>query len=177
MLVEKLERIEGRLQDVDRAVRTPVVAPMIGGTVETEAKRQARVQENQAIAVDRSQGIGERVRALRELRFRDGRSLEVTLAMTELFQDPATPAALRADIIRQLDEVTFPELREPLLHAVLNDPEAEVREESAETLGPFLDDPRVEEVLRHVKENDPDHRVRRQAYESLEGDARRGAEE
>jgi len=170
VLVEKLDALGGKLEEVDQVVRTSRVVPSVAGpmVVETAEERQAAVEESQAVAADRSRGLEERLQALRNLRFRDGRSREVTLAMIELIQDPELPPRARADIIRQLDEVNFPELKEPLIHAALNDAQAEVRSEAIETLEPFLDDPRVVETLRQVKENDADFRVRLEAAERLE---------
>jgi len=74
---------------------------------------------------------------------------------------------VRADVWRQMDGVTEPDLLTALLYAIQNDTHAKSREEAAETLGPYLPNAEVEAVLRFAKENDEDDGVREQAGESL----------
>ena len=74
---------------------------------------------------------------------------------------------MRADIFRQLHGVTEPVLKEPLLQALARDPAPKVREEAAETLDLYHDDPNVMAWLRHTARQDPDVEVRAQAAVSL----------
>ena len=73
-----------------------------------------------------------------------------------------------ADIIRQLHRAQLEELADPLIYYLRNDSSEEVREEAAETLGDFLDFPRVREALTQARNDDPAARVRRQAERTLE---------
>ena len=171
-LDERLEKLEAEITDHLTAIERRASAPaVIGQQVETEEERAAIVAEKQAIAVDRTLSAESRIRALADLRFRDGRSLEVTRAMIEMIMDPAIEASRRAHIIRNLDGVTFPELKPSLIQSVLNDPDPEVREEAAETLGEYLreNDQEVGEVLRRVNQTDSANRVREEAANQLRG--------
>jgi hypothetical protein len=122
-------------------------------------------------AMDAGATAEERLAALRALRFAeweggDARTGEVVAAMVDLART-ADDAGVRADVWRQLDEVADPAMLDPLLAALANDPDSEVREEAAETLAPFLPNPIVEAALRAAFENDASRDVREQAGESL----------
>jgi HEAT repeat protein len=62
---------------------------------------------------------------------------------------------------------------QPLLLSMQTDADAKVREEAAETLGDYLDQPGVQQALRTASGSDADPAVRRQALSSL-GSRRRG---
>ena len=126
-------------------------------------------REHHETAVNRALSTVERIKALEALRqIPDGRSREVTVAMVELIQNPDIGSRFRAHIIRNLDGVTFEELKEPLIQALLNDPDHEVREETAETLWHYLGDPRVMEAMEYAKENDAARNVREEAARRIE---------
>jgi HEAT repeat protein len=108
----------------------------------------------------------EKVMALRVLRVADARSDDIVKEMIKAYY-ATEHGPLRADIFRQLDGVTTPELRAPLLEAVSKAAEAEVREEAAETLFHYLPDPDVKAWLEHLAASDPNERVRQQATESI----------
>ena len=77
---------------------------------------------------------------------------------------------MRADIWRQAHAGrTHPLLLQPLLHAMANDTERTAREEAAETLDLYLDQPGVREALQAASQYDADPGVRRQALASLAG--------
>jgi len=164
------ERIETLIVRLDEAATRPLaVAPGIalGAAAETSEERARFVEENQAAALDRSLTTENRLQALRELRSRDGRSREVTLAMLEIIEDPATPPNLRADIIRNLHGVAFDELEAPLLRILSEDPDPETRAETVETLDLFYDRPHVYAAVVQVRDSDKDPRVRAEAFERL----------
>lgn len=158
-MASKLDEIESRSRGVS----------IVGssGPSETEEERTRIVGENQAIAVDRSLSLEERLAALRNLRSRDGRSREVTLAMIELIQDPGVDTRIRADIIRNLHGVDIEELKQPLLTVLETDAESEVRSETVETLDVFYADPAVFRAVAHVRDNDPNPRIRAEATQRL----------
>jgi len=82
----------------------------------------------------------------------------------------STNPQLRADIWRQAHAgVAHPLLLQPLLYAMMNDPERSAREEAAETLDLYLDQPGVREALQATSQYDADPGVRRQAMMSLAG--------
>ncbi len=173
----KLDEIAGHIETlvarVDElsaqaaAIPMPLPSPS-GRASETPEARAQIVADGQTVAEDRSLTPQERLGALRALRFRDGRSHEVTLAMIELIEDPSLTPPLRADIVRQLDEVTFEELKAPLLHIIASDPDVETRSEAVETLQPFYDDPAVYDAVVHVRDHDTSHEVRREAMRRLQ---------
>jgi len=118
-------------------------------------------------ALDSSMNSRDRLAALRRLRSEDSRNHEVVLAMVELYKEEPS-SRIRADIFRQLNGVTAPELLLPLVDAVADETEPAVREEAAETLAHYLPNPQVTEWLEYLREHDPDEDVREQARESLE---------
>lgn len=80
----------------------------------------------------------------------------------------STDPMLRADIWRQAhSNHTHPLLLEPLMTALAEDSERSAREEAAETLDLYLDQPGVVDALRAASETDPDPGVRGQAMASL----------
>ncbi len=94
------------------------------------------------------------------------------LIVTEAVRIGATSSnpQLRADIWRQAHAgVAHPLLLQPLLYAMANDPERSAREEAAETLDLYLDQPGVREALQATSQYDADPGVRRQAMMSLAG--------
>ena len=58
-------------------------------------------------------------------------------------------------------------LKAPLITALLNDPDANVRGEAAETLEIYVGQPGVEPALRQAMANDGDEGVRKYARNSL----------
>ncbi len=166
-IAKRLGEVEAKLEEVgSKANREPVVP---GGTAAPEADevRRAIVSESQAIATDRSLSPRDRLVALRALRSRGGRSKEVTQAMIELIQDPALDSRMRADIIRNLSGVDFPELKTALLAVLQNDTDSETRSETVETLQVFYGDPAVHSAVIQVRDHDADAEVRSEAARRL----------
>ncbi len=82
----------------------------------------------------------------------------------------STDPMVRANVWRQAHAGrTHPLLLQPLLFALTNDPETTAREEAAETLDLYLDQPGVLELLQTAAQYDADPAVRRQATISLGG--------
>jgi hypothetical protein len=82
----------------------------------------------------------------------------------------STNPQMRADIWRQAHAGrTHPLLLQPLLYAMANDLERTAREETAETLDLYLDQPGVREALQIASQYDADPGVRRQALTALNG--------
>ena len=163
--LERLEGIAARLERASAAGATPLI--VTAAAPETAEDRKRIVEESQPVALDRQRSPDERLKALRELRSRDGRSREVALAMLELIESPDLDPRTRADIIRNLDGVDFPELKDPLLRILANDTHPETRSETVETLQPFYGDGAVHAAVANVRDNDQDLRVRMEALERL----------
>ena len=104
------------------------------------------------------QGLGENPRRL--LRVAEAVRLGTTSS------DPQ----VRSDIWRHAHaNHTHALLLLPLLYALTSDPDRRVREEAAETLDLYLDQPGVREALQAVSQSDAELNVRRQAEMSLAG--------
>jgi hypothetical protein len=167
-LAGQVGELKARLLEFEeKANRPQVVLPASGQPPETEEARRQVVAVNQPIAIDPARSTRERLEALRNLRFRDGRSREVTQAMIELIQDPGLDPRTRADIIRNLHGVDFPELKPVLLQVLASDTHVETRSETVETLEPYYGDPAVRGAVTRVGESDPDLRVRAEALRRL----------
>ena len=164
------ERLDGIAARIERAsAREPAVGVVTAGGPQTEtAEDRARiVEENRPIAMDSRRPPAERLQALRELRFRDGRSREVVLPMLELIETPDLDPRMRADIIRNLDGVEIPELKDSLLRILESDRHPETRAEAIETLQVFYGDPGVHAAVANVRDHDENVRVRMEALERL----------
>jgi HEAT repeat protein len=117
--------------------------------------------------MDPNLSASEKLAALDQLRDNGAQTPEVISHMLDFYlsnQDPGT----RAEILSQFDGVTDPILKIPLLDGLANDPNARVREEAADSLSGYLDDPKVVEWLQFAASNDPDSRVREEAADVLE---------
>jgi RNA polymerase sigma factor (sigma-70 family) len=108
----------------------------------------------------------DRVKALGELRDRNGRDAQVAAAMATLARS-TTDSTIRADIFRQLSGMKDPTLKPVLIEALKQDASDEVRGEAAETLAAYGDDPAVVALLTEVSRADADSDVREQAVEAL----------
>jgi hypothetical protein len=164
-IVERLEGIAGRIERAS-ASAGPGAGP--GGVAAETAEDRARiVEENKPIAMDPRRTPEERILALRELRQRDGRSREVVLPLLDLMETPDLNPRMRADIIRNLEGVEIPELKESLLRILENDRHPETRAETVESLQVFYGDPAVHAAVVNVRDNDENIRVRMEALERL----------
>lgn len=173
---EVLEAMETRLAAVENSVSSSTTDALPELDALQRALRgplpEADLGELKIIASDGSLTDEERLRALRSLRFQvdengaDARDSTVVVSMIDVYHG-STDVVTRADVLRQLDGVTDPALLPVLLDALANDPEADVREEAAETLGEYMPDPGVESALRHAAANDADAGVRKEANGSL----------
>lgn len=108
----------------------------------------------------------DRMMAVRELRERNGRDPQVAAAMAALARTDIEPA-IRADIFRQLHGVKEPSLRQALVEALQTDASDEVRQEAAETLSDYSDNPAIAALLSATIRKDVDGEVREAAAESL----------
>ncbi len=167
---EDVRAHDARAQD---ALAHDVRAQAIRALLASRSVSPDEIPELQRTAIDASAPVADRMHALRRLRgTSDGRSREVVIALAELART-TDDSDVRADIFRQLDGVAFMELRQPLLDALQSDADRKVREEAAETLEGYLDDPSVRAALELAAENDANRDVREQAAETLEGRKRR----
>jgi hypothetical protein len=154
---ERQERLdESARREREKAVRQ----------AEDERRRQESTVSARETILDASASIADKSQAWRRLRS-GGWTDAVVQEMVRLAQSSTDPA-FRADVWRQADArernlLLVP----PLLQALGQDAEAAVREEAAETLENYLDQPGVRQVLETAARSDPDADVRRQAQAVL----------
>lgn len=121
--------------------------------------------------MDRQVSAEQRAAALTLLRPNDGRAdgrtHEVVTAALELIQAPETSSRLRAGMIRDLDKLKNPVLKDPLVGILSRDPDPRTRREAVETLAVFYDDPQVRALIERLKDADPEEEVRAQAIKQL----------
>jgi len=151
------------LRDVASAERVRVARPP--ETKEEAAQREAAQRK----VLDPSATVQDKLAAHEQLRRVPD---AYTPAMVqELLRIAATSGEgqVRADVWRFFDgESKVPALVRPLLRALGNDTEDIVREEAAETLGNYLDDPVVAGALRWSADRDGAERVRNKAQRTLQ---------
>jgi hypothetical protein len=120
---------------------------------------------------DRGASVEERAAALTLLRpsngRADGRTREVVTAALELIQAPETSPKLRAGMIRDLDELKDPALKDPLMAILARDSDGRTRREAVETLAVFYDDAEVRSRIERLRDSDPEPQVRAQAIKQL----------
>jgi len=89
----------------------------------------------------------------------------------------STNAGTRRDILRQMEGLSNPALKDPLLSMLATETSSGVREELIESLQAFAADPGVEAHLWDRLRYDPDDDVREEAADALSGyiDPERGA--
>jgi HEAT repeat protein len=121
--------------------------------------------------LDRQASAEDRAAALTLLRPNDGRSdgrtHEVVAAALEVIQAPETSPKLRAGMIRDLDRLNDPALKDPLVGILSRDTDGRTRREVVETLAGFYDDPHVRSLIERLKDTDPEPQVRAQAMKQL----------
>jgi hypothetical protein len=121
--------------------------------------------------LDRQQSAEERAAALTLLRPNDGRAdgrtHEVVTAALELLQRSELSPRLRAGMIRDLDKLKDPVLKDPLVAILSRDGDGRTRREAVETLAVFYDDPQVRGLVERLRDSDPEPEVRAQAIKQL----------
>ena len=131
-----------------------------------DAQELARLQ---AAAMDPTKSAEDRLQALARLRrVPDARTRGVVTGMLRLFET-STNSDVRVNILRNLHRALPLDLKGPVIRALQSDPEREIREEAAETLGPHINDPVVRAALEHASRNDVNEKVREEAADSLRG--------
>jgi len=169
-----LARVEAELAELKaKSEVRAVVDPIIPNSRPSPEAIDAALEQLTLRARDVAATEEQRLAALRELRGKtrpDG--LDARLAVLDdmlVLAQNSTDPAVRADVWRQLSNVTDPRLKQPLLDALAFDKDAKAREEAAETLAGFLPDAKVEAALRQALQNDASEDVRKQAGKSLAG--------
>jgi HEAT repeat protein len=121
--------------------------------------------------LDRQAPVDERAAALTLLRPNegrsDGRTHEVVVAALELLERPEVPPKTRAGMIRDLDKLKDPSLKDPLVAILTRDADGRTRREAVETLAVFYDDPQVRGLVERLRDSDPEPQVRAQAVKQL----------
>ena len=114
-----------------------------------------------ATAADR-----DRLRALGLIR-RNGTMSDEVVQQTLAWLQSSTNAGTRRELVQQLRGVTNAAVKGPLLGMMSAEPNSNVREEAAENLRRFVNDPAVESALWNAALNDPDGEVREEAEDAL----------
>ncbi|HET6406584.1 MAG TPA: HEAT repeat domain-containing protein, partial [Chthoniobacteraceae bacterium] len=145
---------------------------LAAATPRSETTQAASADDLQAVrrrALDRTNPSANRLAALGELRSLNARDAEVVSAMIDLARQ-SSDSAIRADVFRQLNGISEPRLKEPLITALSGDQSSDVRSEAAETLEGFRDDPEVHALLEKAGRSDPNYEVKAAAVEALLND-------
>lgn len=108
----------------------------------------------------------DRLRALGLLRRNNAMTDDVVQSALDWLQT-ATNAGTRRDLVEQLSGVTNAALKGPLLALMSTEQNNDVREELAQTLRQFMNDPQVEGALWNTALHDPDEDVREEAEDAL----------
>ena len=121
--------------------------------------------------LDRQASVEDRAAALTLLRPNDGRAdgrtPEVVAAALDLLERPEVAPRTRAGMIRDLDHLRDPSLKDPLVAILSRDADGRTRREAVETLAVFYDDPQVRGLVERLKDADPEPQVREQAVKQL----------
>lgn len=167
--LEVLRKLEARLAALERPGKSaePRVEPPVDGA-------HADVEALCTTVLDRSLAGAQRVEALRRMRRMkpDPRTPEVARSMLDLLQT-SPDAEIRAEICRHLKGIVLPELGVELVTRLRVDADDATREEAAESLESYLDQPGVEAALDYARLNDPSEEVRKQAAETMSKKASR----
>ena len=166
-LPASLTALSQRLAELEQQTQVARERGMLPGPLSADAFAAATNR-----VLDRNAPLRDRVRALRQLRpvdgRADGRTPEVTTAMIELLQSPGTPPEGREEIVRNIEGVDLPALKDPLLAiAAGKNDDSDTRSEAVESLQPFYSDPQVFATITRLKESDPDPKVRHEADRRL----------
>jgi HEAT repeat protein len=70
-------------------------------------------------------------------------------------------------MVRDLDRLKDPSLKDPLVAILSRDADGRTRREAVETLAVFYDDPQVRGLVERLKDTDPEPEVRDQAVKQL----------
>jgi len=166
-LEKQLAKDRTELQELAPAgTAEPITGRKVGGR-----RRAPDLDASIQVAKDNSAAESDRVESFRRLRgarLADGTDARLQ-ALSEMIQlgEASDTARTRAEVWRQCSGLRDPSLVTPLLNALRHDRSARVREEAAETLGDYLDDPGVREALEFAAGNDESYDVRAKANASL----------
>jgi hypothetical protein len=161
--VSDIEQRLGRLEQLAAAIQAshergrPLTPEAMAAATRTVLDRQASAKERAAALTLLRPNDGRT----------DGRTHEVVTAALELVQAPETPPRMRAEMIRDLDKLKDPALKDPLVDILSRDPDARTRREAVETLAVFYDDAQVRALVERLKDADPEAEVRAQAVKQL----------
>lgn len=125
-----------------------------------------KVEDLARLFVDNTAADRDRLRALGLLR-RNGAMTDEVVQRALAWLQSSTNAGTRRELVQQLDGITNPAMKAPLLGLMGTEPNDNVREEVAKSLRRFTDDPSVESALWKAALNDPDGDVRDEARDAL----------
>lgn len=133
-----------------------------------ERQREQEILDAQRTLADPRATVAEKVEAHETLRrVADAYTSFMVADLVRIGANDPDPA-VRSNIWCYFDGSShLPELVPHLLHALSRDLEASVRNEAAETLGNYANDPAVLAALRYAAENDESSEVRQKAARTL----------
>ena len=162
-----LEELEAEREAGEEASKATLIDEIFRRSP-AERIRPEEIDAQRGIAGDGAASDDTRLAALRQLRSAKGIDRDVALSMIDLM-DATSESRVRADVIRNLHRSRHDELKQPLIDYLLHDPDREVREEAAETLGDYMSDQSVVAALERARDHDSSDDVREQARETLDG--------
>ncbi|MFN0059673.1 MAG: HEAT repeat domain-containing protein [Planctomycetota bacterium] len=123
------------------------------------------------VFADRERPEADRIRVAKQFRSQaaelDEEQRRLVTAELLAWLGDSDNAEMRAFIVRNLHGVKVSDIKGPLIGLLRSDADARVREEAAETLDDYLDDPLVKSALERAATDDADGAVRRQAAAAL----------
>ncbi|MHC4379323.1 MAG: HEAT repeat domain-containing protein [Planctomycetota bacterium] len=163
---EQLGELKARLEELQDRVANAGA----GGEGASEFSSKT-LAESLGLFVERTQDPtltpGERVASLDVLRkYPSAINSSVVGSMLSLLSEPGVPDQDRSGIVRALNGVADERCRDAFLLVLETDPSERVREEAAESLKRFSDEPLVRDGLLRAAGNDASEAVRREAQRS-----------
>lgn len=164
--LRRLGELEARLANLERELGRPLATSRAEPRAEPRAR--PKPEELRQTILDPQATVADKLRAHKALRHvKDSYDPAAVQELIRIGQTSES-AATRADVWRQFDgDTRLPGIVPAMLNALSGDTDKNVREEAAETLAKYWDDPSVQQALTYSATHDPDEGVRQQASQVL----------
>ena len=128
---------------------------------------ETRVASLSQHAMDPQATMDDRLLAARALRYAQADAPQVMQSMAQLAQ-PGQDLKTRLRVLEAFDGTSDPAFTASFIQG-LQDPDAKIRRQAADSLSGLKADPNVAQWLQYMAQNDPDERVRQEAIQALQG--------